>query len=160
LKKNPHLTFTAFDASDRSKVLAYISLIPLSEEVIFQILRGEREETSITPDEIETYDREGEYTLLAEGVVAHPEHPEMISTALRASPTSTSISCLNAAPPLRLVSTRSKSAMALWARPRTRASSKPSAVYLPVRSAICSCRRPTSCVSATWPLRVVSRSRF
>jgi hypothetical protein len=83
LKRNPHLTLTAFDANDRSNVLAYISLLPLPEKVILEILRHERTETDIQPEEIETYDREGGYTLLAEGAVAHPDHTEQISAVLR-----------------------------------------------------------------------------
>jgi hypothetical protein len=83
LKRNPYLTLTAFDANDRSKVLAYISLLPLPEHVILKVLRGERTETDIQAEEIETYEREGGYTLLAEGVVAHPDHTEQLSAVLR-----------------------------------------------------------------------------
>jgi len=83
LKRNPYLTLTAFDANDRSKVLAYISLLPLPEKVILEVLRHERTETDIRPEEIETYEREGGYTLLAEGAVAHPDHAEQLSAVLR-----------------------------------------------------------------------------
>src|SRR5262249_43189774 len=74
LNRNPHLTLGAFDES-RTVVYAYLNLLPLDEATILSILRGEREETSIRAEEIKTYDSEGEFTLLAESIVAHPDHP-------------------------------------------------------------------------------------
>jgi hypothetical protein len=81
LKRNPHLTLGAFDES-RNTVYAYLNLLPLDESTILSILRGEREETSIKAEEIKTYDDEGEYTLLAESIVAHPDHPEAIGSIM------------------------------------------------------------------------------
>lgn len=57
----------------------------MPEPVILSILKGERGEHSINPDEIETYERKGEYTLLAESAVTHPEHPEQLNHVLRAA---------------------------------------------------------------------------
>lgn len=82
-KKNPKITLLSFERNNRDNVLAYISLVPLPEEVILSILRGEREEVSISPDEIETYKRKGGYTLLAESVVIHPDHPEQLYNLLK-----------------------------------------------------------------------------
>ena len=64
-------------------MLAYISLVPLPEKIILSILKGERPELSISPDEVETYNRKGGYTLLAESAVAHPDHPEQLNFVLR-----------------------------------------------------------------------------
>jgi len=45
-------------------------------------LRGDRHETDIRADEVETYGRKGEYTLLAESVVTQQGHPELLHTLL------------------------------------------------------------------------------
>jgi len=55
----------------------------LPEQVILSILKGERPELSISADEVETYERKGGYTLLAESVVVDPDHPEQLNTVLR-----------------------------------------------------------------------------
>jgi len=83
VKKQPKLSIASFDADDRKRVLAYIAMMPLSEKTIIEILKGNRRETSITPDEIENYDREGAYTLLIESAVSHPDHPEQIGILMR-----------------------------------------------------------------------------
>jgi hypothetical protein len=83
VKKNPHVALAIFDSPKRERILAYISLLPLAEETILEILRGERHETKIRTEEIETYDRKGGYTLLAESVVTDPDHPELLNTLLR-----------------------------------------------------------------------------
>lgn len=82
-RKNPKITMLSFESTDREHVLAYISLVPLPEQIILSILKGERPELSISPDEIETYERKGGYTLLAESVVIDPDHPEQLNTVLR-----------------------------------------------------------------------------
>jgi hypothetical protein len=81
LKRNPHITLAAFDAT-RSIVYAYLNLLPLSEPTIHAILKSERGETSITSDEIQVYQDGGEYTLLAESIVSHPDYPEAIGIIL------------------------------------------------------------------------------
>jgi hypothetical protein len=82
-RKNPQITLLSFESSDREHVLAYISLVPLPEEIILSILKGERAELSIRPEEIETYERKGGYTLLAESVVVDPDYPEQLNHVLR-----------------------------------------------------------------------------
>lgn len=82
-QKNPQLAIAAFDArSDRQVMLAYVAALPLDESVISQVLRGEREETDITADEIQTYDRPGGYTLLANSAVALTAHPYLLYRCL------------------------------------------------------------------------------
>ena len=82
-RKNPKITLLSFESENRENVLAYISLVPLPEQIILSILKGERPELSISADEVETYERKGGYTLLAESVVVDPDHPEQLNTVLR-----------------------------------------------------------------------------
>lgn len=82
-KKNPKITLLSFESNNREHVLAYISLVPLPEQTILSILKGERPELSISADEVETYERKGGYTLLAESVVVDPDHPEQLNNVLR-----------------------------------------------------------------------------
>ncbi|GCE06340.1 hypothetical protein [Dictyobacter aurantiacus] len=82
-KKNDHITMCIFDKESRENVLAYISLVPLPENTIMEILSGQRSELSISPDEVEAYNRKGDYTLLAESIVVHPEHPYQLNHLLR-----------------------------------------------------------------------------
>jgi hypothetical protein len=63
-----------YDSPKRENILAYISLLPVAEDCILDVLSNKRHETTISTDEIEVYDRKGAYTLLAESVVCHPEH--------------------------------------------------------------------------------------
>lgn len=81
-RKNPHISMAAFDAADRRTCYAYIGLIPLPESVILDVLTRKKDEKEITPDEILTYDQPGEYTLLANSAVVHPDYPELISKVI------------------------------------------------------------------------------
>lgn len=81
--KNPEVALAVFDGQERKRILAYISLIPLPEPVIIEILSGKRHETKIETEEVETYKRKGGFTLLAESVVTDPDHPEQLNTLLR-----------------------------------------------------------------------------
>jgi hypothetical protein len=76
-RNNNRLTMSAF-SKDRSECLAYMQLVPLKEAVILDILSGKRPENSIQPEEVEAYDREGAYTLLAISAVAHPVRPDLL----------------------------------------------------------------------------------
>ena len=53
-RKNPKITLLSFESENRENVLAYISLVPLPEQIILSILKGERPELSISADEVET----------------------------------------------------------------------------------------------------------
>ena len=83
-RKNPYISMAAFDAKDRRICYAYIGLIPLPESVILDILTGKKDEKEITPDEILSYDQPGEYTLLANSAVVHPDYPELMSKVITA----------------------------------------------------------------------------
>jgi hypothetical protein len=82
-RKNPYLSMAAFDAKDRRICYAYLGLIPLPEPIILDILTGKKDEKDITPDEILTYDQPGEYTLLANSAVVHPDYPELINKVIK-----------------------------------------------------------------------------
>lgn len=76
-RNNNFLTIGAF-SKDRSECLAYLQLVPLHEQVIFDILSGKREETSIKPEEVLAYDKPGAYMLLGVSAVCHPERPDLL----------------------------------------------------------------------------------
>ncbi len=81
--RNPHVALAVFDSPKRERILAYVSLLPLPESIILEVLRGERHETRICAEEIETYERKGGYTLLAESIIVDPDHPEQLNTLLK-----------------------------------------------------------------------------
>ena len=83
-RKNPSISMAAFDAADRRTCYAYIGLIPLPESVILDVLTGKKDEKEITPDEILSYDQPGEYVVLANSAVVHPDYPELISKVIEA----------------------------------------------------------------------------
>jgi len=83
VKRNPHVALAVYDTPKRSPLLAYVSLIPLPEKTILEVLKGTRHETAIKTEEVETYERKGGYTLLAESVAVDTEHPEQLNTLLR-----------------------------------------------------------------------------
>lgn len=71
--KNPYTSIAAFDTEKADTMYAYISLLPLPEETIMDILLGKKDETEITSKDILRYDEPGEYTLLASSVAQHPD---------------------------------------------------------------------------------------
>lgn len=83
VKRNPHVALAVYYTPKRERILAYISLIPLPEPTIIDVIKGIRHETDIKTEEVETYERKGGYTLLAESIVVDPEHPEHLNTLLR-----------------------------------------------------------------------------
>ncbi len=83
-RKNPKISMGAFDAKDRRVRYGYIGLIPLPEPIILDILMGKKDEKEIIPAEILTYDEPGEYTLLANSAVIHPDYPELANRIIHA----------------------------------------------------------------------------
>ena len=63
---------------------AYISLLPLPEATIMDILLGKRDETEITSKDILTYDEPGEYMLLASSAAQHPSYKNLLIGLIRA----------------------------------------------------------------------------
>jgi hypothetical protein len=83
VKRNSHVALAVYDSEKRENILAYVSLLPLSEQVILEVLSGSRHETHINTEEVEDYLRPGAYVLLAESVVTDSAHPELLNTLLR-----------------------------------------------------------------------------
>jgi len=82
--KNPYTSIGIFDANDRDTMYAYISLLPMKEETIMDILFGRRDETEITSADILAYNEPGEYTLLVSSIVHHPDHPNLVGRLIHA----------------------------------------------------------------------------
>lgn len=70
------------ESRGRQVMLAYIAALPLDESVIHAVLRGERQETDLKSDEMQTYERPGAYTLLANSAVSLPEYPDLLNRIL------------------------------------------------------------------------------
>lgn len=81
--RNPRIALAVYDSPKRERMLAYISLLPLPEPVIIEILRGERDDMRICIEEIETYERKGGYTLFTESIVLDHDYPEQLNTLLK-----------------------------------------------------------------------------
>lgn len=81
-KKNPNITIISFEKGNRDRILSYLSLVPLKEEIILSIIKEERTELTIKPEEIETYEKGGSFNLLAESVVTHPDHSEQLNRVI------------------------------------------------------------------------------
>jgi hypothetical protein len=83
-KKNNRTTIIAFDPADRRKILAQCCMLPLKEEMIFEVLSGKRNEAQIPVSEVETYDREGEFNLLVESIIVRPGHRDAMGPIIQA----------------------------------------------------------------------------
>jgi len=46
-------------------------------------MRSEREDVNITQEEIQSYERPGPYTLLANSAVVHPDHSSLLRPVLQ-----------------------------------------------------------------------------
>lgn len=82
-QKNPYTSCAVFDTEKEHTMYAYISLLPLPEETIMDILLGKRDETGITSKDILAYDAPGEYTLLVSSVAQHPDYRNLLSGLIR-----------------------------------------------------------------------------
>lgn len=82
--KNPYTSIAVFDSEKADTMYAYISLLPLPEETIMDILLGKRDETEITSKDILTYDEPGEYMLLASSAAQHPSYKNLLIGLIRA----------------------------------------------------------------------------
>jgi hypothetical protein len=76
-KNNNQLTLCVF-SPDRKDCFAELQVLPLAESLIMDILRGERNESSIRADEIRSYEDTGPYHLLVTNAVTLPDRPELL----------------------------------------------------------------------------------
>lgn len=81
--KNPYTSIAVFDSEKPDTMYAYISLLPLPEETIMDILLGKRTETELTSKDILTYDEPGEYMLLASSTAQHPDYKNLLGGLIR-----------------------------------------------------------------------------
>jgi hypothetical protein len=81
--KNPYTSIAVFDSEKEDTMYAYISLLPLPEETIMDILLGKRDETELTSKDILTYDEPGEYTLLVSSIAQHPNYKNLLIGLIR-----------------------------------------------------------------------------
>jgi hypothetical protein len=82
-QKNPYTSCAVFDMEKKNTMYAYISLLPLPEETIMDILLGKRNETEITSKDILSYDQLGEYSLLVSSVAQHPDYKNLLGGLIR-----------------------------------------------------------------------------
>jgi hypothetical protein len=80
-KNNNYLTMAAY-SQDRNDCYATIQVVPLPEQIILDVLSGRREESSIDPDEILSYDQPGPYNLLVTSATCLPDRPALLYQVL------------------------------------------------------------------------------
>lgn len=73
-KKNPYMCRILYDKNDRRNIWGAITIMPMEEETIFRILRGEIGEKEITPDDILTYEPGRQYIGYIPSATVKPEH--------------------------------------------------------------------------------------
>jgi hypothetical protein len=72
--KNPKMARMIFDKKDRRNIWGSISILPLKEETILDILKGEMSEHAIRADDILTYEAGGKYCGYISAASIKPEH--------------------------------------------------------------------------------------
>ena len=73
-QKNPRMGRMVFDRRDRRNIWGSISILPMREETILKVLRGELSEHQITADDILTYEPGGQYCGYVSAASIKPEH--------------------------------------------------------------------------------------
>jgi hypothetical protein len=73
-KKNPYMCRILYDKNDRKSIWGAMTIMPMREETIFQILRGEKQEKEITPDDILVYEPGNKYYGYAASAITRKEH--------------------------------------------------------------------------------------
>lgn len=73
-KKNPNACLVLFNSQDRREVWGGITIMPMEEETILKLLRGDIEERDITADDILAYEPGKQYYGYIASAVVKPEH--------------------------------------------------------------------------------------
>lgn len=73
-KKNPYMCRILYDKNDRRNIWGTITVMPMKEETILRLLRGEIEEKAITPDDILTYEPGMQYIGYIPSAAVKEEH--------------------------------------------------------------------------------------
>ena len=73
-ERNPYICRVLYNKSDRRDFWGAINMLPLEEETIYKLLRGEVRDIDLDPQkDILTYDQPGTYNFYVASVIVHPE---------------------------------------------------------------------------------------
>jgi len=81
-EKNPYLSRLLFDKDNRKDMWGGITILPMSEETIFKLLKGEIHEREITATDIFVYESGKTYYGYVASAVIRPEHRNELSRLL------------------------------------------------------------------------------
>lgn len=73
-RKNPHACRILFNKNDRREVWGGLSVIPMEEDTIYRLLRGDLKEQDITADQVLEYQPGRKYSCYVASVAILPEH--------------------------------------------------------------------------------------
>jgi hypothetical protein len=82
-QRNPNITLIVFEEGKRDRILANITLLPLKEETIVGILKGDYSDLDVSPDEILSYENGGEFTIFAENAISRDESKDYLGLILK-----------------------------------------------------------------------------
>ncbi len=72
-ERNPYMCRVLFNKEDRRDIWGAINIVPLHDETIFRLLRGEIHDIDLDPQEdILTYEQPGAYNVYVASVIMHP----------------------------------------------------------------------------------------
>ena len=77
LKKNEEVYWLLSNPMDRQDIWATLVVLPLADDIIFRLLRGEISLNEITPDSIQVYEPDRGYSCYL-SAVARPEHQNVL----------------------------------------------------------------------------------
>ncbi|HYU76595.1 MAG TPA: hypothetical protein VEL31_28325, partial [Ktedonobacteraceae bacterium] len=81
-RRNPSMCRILFNRDSREDIWGAITIMPLKEETIFKLLRGDLEERNITPDDILIFEDGGIYDGYVLSAVISPKHRESFKMLL------------------------------------------------------------------------------
>jgi len=74
-ERNPHICRVLFNKADRRDFWGAINMLPLEEETIFKLLKGEMRDIDLDPQkDILTFEKPGTYNFYVASVIIAPEH--------------------------------------------------------------------------------------
>ncbi len=79
-EKNPRMCRILFDGVDRRYIWGALTIIPMAEETIYQLLRGDISERDIRPEQIMTYEAGRRYYGYVASAAVRPERRQHFRT--------------------------------------------------------------------------------
>jgi hypothetical protein len=73
-EKNPFMVRILFDANDRRSIWGEMTIVPMEEETIFRLLRGEMQKRDIGPEHIQVYEPGRKYYGYVVSATVRPEY--------------------------------------------------------------------------------------